>query len=99
LTVEFIDANRSVYGVEPICAVLQVSPSSYYSKKSRPLSNRSLSDLVLAGQLREIWERNFSVYGARKTWKAARRAGIDVGRGPSGSSDADAGHVWGGAGW
>jgi putative transposase len=41
LTVEFIDANRSVYGVEPICAVLQVSPSSYYSKKSRPLSNRS----------------------------------------------------------
>jgi putative transposase len=35
---------------------------------------------VLAGQLRDIWERNFSVYGARKMWKAARRAGIDVGR-------------------
>jgi putative transposase len=60
--------------------VLQVSPSSYYSKKSRPLSNRSLSDLVLAGQIRAIWEKNFSVYGVRKTWKAARRAGIDVGR-------------------
>jgi putative transposase len=80
LTVEFIDANRSDYGVERICDVLQVSPSSYYCKKSRPLSNRRFTDLVLAGQLRAVWEKNLSVYGARKTWKAARRAGIDVGR-------------------
>jgi len=80
LTVEFIDENRSDYGVEPICTVLQVAPSSYYSKKSRPLSNRSLDDLVLSGQLRALWEENFSVYGARKTWKAMRRAGITVGR-------------------
>jgi putative transposase len=80
LTVEFIDANRSDYGVEPICDVLQISPSSYWSKKSRPPSARSVADLMLAGQLREIWEKNFSVYGARKMWKAMRRAGIDVGR-------------------
>jgi putative transposase len=57
-----------------------VAPSSYYSNKSRPPSRRSLTDWVLAGQIRAVWEKNFSVYGARKTWKAMRRAGVDVGR-------------------
>ena len=30
--------------------------------------------------LRQLWEDNYRVYGARKLWKAARRAGHDVGR-------------------
>ncbi len=80
MSVEFIDKHRSEYGVEPICKVLRVAPSSYYSRKSRPPSNRSLTDLVLAGKLREIWEQNYCVYGVHKAWKAMRRAGIAVGR-------------------
>ena len=28
----------------------------------------------------ELWKHNFSVYGRRKLWKAARRADLDVGR-------------------
>ncbi len=30
--------------------------------------------------VRQLWEDNYRVYGARKIWKAARRAGHDIGR-------------------
>jgi len=35
---------------------------------------------LLVPQLVALWEDNYRVYGARKLWKAARRAGLDVGR-------------------
>jgi transposase InsO family protein len=44
------------------------------------MSARAVRDAELAPQLRVLWERNYSVYGRRKLTKAARRAGIDVGR-------------------
>jgi putative transposase len=68
------------WGVEPICAVLQVAPSTYWSAKTRPLSARALSDAVLGPVLVALFVANYSVYGRRKLHKAARRAGIDVGR-------------------
>lgn len=87
----FVDANRddvvdvARLGVEPIFKVLrgaglQVAPSSYYAVKARPASPRSQRDAVLSPVLRRLWRENYSVYGARKLWKAARRAGHDVGR-------------------
>jgi putative transposase len=78
--VEFIDTNRDELGVEPICRDLQVAPSTYYAAKSRPLSARAVRDAMLIPLLVGIWEANFRVYGVRKLWKAARRAGHDVGR-------------------
>ncbi len=57
-----------------------MAPSSYYAAKSRPLSARAQRDDVLTPALRALWEANYRVYGARKLWKAARRAGLDVGR-------------------
>ena len=78
--VDFIDANRDELGVEPICRDLQVAPSTYYAVKSRPLSARAVRDAMLIPLLVAIWEANFRVYGVRKLWKAARRAGHDVGR-------------------
>jgi putative transposase len=84
--VAFIDANRAdvvagrKLGVESICAVLQVAPSSYYAAKTRSPSARTVRDGELGPILRQLWEDNYSVYGARKLWKAARRAGHDVGR-------------------
>jgi putative transposase len=89
--VEFIDANRhEVFegrqlGVEPICRVLrgaglQVATSSYYALKSRPASARSRRDAVMGPVIRQLWEDNYRVYGARKLWKAARRAGHGIGR-------------------
>ena len=67
-------------GVEPICEVLQVAPSSYYAAKTRPASPRAVRDGELRPALRALWEANYRVYGARKLWKAAQRAGWDVGR-------------------
>ena len=78
--VDFIDANRDELGVEPICRDLQVAPSTYYAAKSRPLSARARRDAMLIPALVELWTDNFRVYGVRKLWKAARRAGHEVGR-------------------
>jgi putative transposase len=67
-------------GVEPICEVLQVAPSSYYAARSRPPSRRAQRDAELVPRLVKLWKDNYEVYGSRKLWKAARRAGIDIGR-------------------
>jgi len=57
-----------------------VAPSSYYAAKRRQPSQRTVRDQQLTAQLVQLWEDNYRVYGARKLWKAARRAGHDVGR-------------------
>jgi putative transposase len=66
--------------VELICLVLPVAPSTYYAAKNRRPSARARRDAELIPQLVALWEANYRVYGARKLWKAARRAGLDVGR-------------------
>ena len=58
--VDYIDQHRQEFGVEPICEVLAVAPSTYYAAKSRPLSARAKSDTVLGEALREIHAANFS---------------------------------------
>jgi len=78
--VRFIDARRDEHGVEPICRTLEIAPSTYYSAKSRPLSARAIRDAVMMPILLALWQANYSVYGARKLWKAAQRAGHDLGR-------------------
>ena len=77
---DYIDQHRDEFGVEPICEVLQVAPSTYYAAKSRLPSARSLRDAVLLPLLLTLWTANYEVYGVRKMWKAMRRAGEDVGR-------------------
>jgi putative transposase len=84
--VAFIDANKGDVvegrrlGVEPICRILQVAPSTYYAARDRPLSARARRDAELVPRLVWLWRSNYQVYGSRKLWKAARRAGIDIGR-------------------
>ena len=60
--------------------MLQVAPSTYWSAKTRPPSARAVSDADLGPKLEALWVANYSVYGRRKLWKAARRADLDVGR-------------------
>lgn len=57
-----------------------MAPSTYYDTKTRKPSARACRDAVLGPVLRALWEDNYRVYGARKLWKTARRAGHDVGR-------------------
>jgi putative transposase len=80
--VGFIDEHRQEFGVEPICRVLQVAPSTYYAAKQRVLapSARAVRDAVMMQVLMVLWVANRKVYGAHKLWKAARRAGHDIGR-------------------
>jgi len=78
--VAFIDEQRDEFGVEPICTVLQVAPSTYYATKSRPVSARAARDAVMVPILVALWTANYRVYGAHKLWKAARRAGHEIGR-------------------
>jgi putative transposase len=80
MTVNFIDTHRDEFGVEPICRTLQVAPSTYYAAKSRPPSARALRDAVMMPILLALWVANRKLYGAHKLWKAARRAGHDIGR-------------------
>ena len=77
--ITYIDEHRS-FGVEPICQILQVAPSSYYAAKSRPPSARAIRDAELSADISRIHAEHFSVYGVRKAWRVLRREGIDVGR-------------------
>ena len=67
--VAFIDANKDDVvdgrrlGVEPICRVLQVAPSSYYAARDRPPSARAQRDAELVPRLVELWKKNYEVYG------------------------------------
>ncbi len=81
MMVDYVDANRQEFGVEPICAVLQFSSSTYYAAKSRVPSARSLRDAVWLPIILTLWMANYEVYGVRKMWKAMGRAGhTDIGR-------------------
>jgi len=85
VTVAFIDTHREAYGVEPICAVLPIAPSSYYEQKARQADPdrrpaRARRDDVLKVEIGRVWRENFSVYGVHKVWKQMKREGIPVAR-------------------
>lgn len=81
----FIDEHRSTYGVEPICRVLPIAPSTYYTHAARQADPerqpaRWHRDAVLCKQIRRVWEENFRVYGVRKVWRQLLREGVQVAR-------------------
>jgi putative transposase len=80
--VDYIDQHRAEFGVEPICGVLQMAPSTYYAARRRRVapSARARRDAVMMGVLMVLWVTNRKVYGAHKLWRAAVRAGHDIGR-------------------
>src|SRR5271154_46180 len=83
--IAFIDAHRASYGVEPICRVLPIAPSTYHADAARrggrgKLPARSRRDAALQVDIRRIWEANFQVYGVRKIWRQLQREAIAVPR-------------------
>ena len=83
--VSFIDAHRKVYGVESICRVLPIAPSTYHAHTARRIeptkrSARARRDDALGPEVRRVFEENFRVYGVRKVWRQLRREGFDVAR-------------------
>ena len=83
--VAFIDDHRMVYGVEPICRVLPIAPSTYFRCKAEQRdptrrSARAQRDAVLRAIIRRIWDENHRVYGPRKVWKQMGREGLHEAR-------------------
>src|SRR5271170_2295186 len=83
--IAFIDDHRRTYGVEPICRVLPIAPSTYRAHAARRadparLPPRTRRDAELKDDIRRVFTENFEVYGARKVWRQLRREGQDVAR-------------------
>ena len=83
--IAFIDDHRAVYGVEPICKVLPIAPSTYYdhaAKRADPgkLSARAQRDMALKPQIARVFAENFEVYGERNVWRQMVREGVPVAR-------------------
>jgi putative transposase len=83
--VAFIDQHRETYGVEPICAVLPIAPSTYFLRKTQQRdpargSARARRDAELRAAIQRVWDANHQVYGPRKVWQQLRRDGHRVAR-------------------
>ena len=78
--IAYIDANRDRFGVEPICQVLPIAPSTYHAASRRPPSARALRDEELKAEIARVHAEHFGVYGARKVWRQLHREGIGVAR-------------------
>ena len=81
----FVDAYRDDHGVEPICKVLPIAPSTYYEHAARRreperLPARAKRDAVLSAEIRRVFEENFGVYGVRKVWRQMLREGRTIAR-------------------
>ena len=82
---ELIDAHRGTFGVEPICKVLQISPSGYRRHAALRRSPdrrcaRAQRDDMLVPQIERVWQANMQVYGARKVWRQLAREGTSTAR-------------------
>ena len=83
--IAFIDDHRGAYGVEPICKVLPIAPSTYHARAARrrdpgKLSLRARRDLALKPEIARVFAENFEVYGVRKVWRQLGREGMSVAR-------------------
>ena len=83
--IAFIEDHKSMHGVEPICKVLPIAPSTYFdhrAKQSDPakLSARVRRDAALRPTISRVFERNHKIYGARKVWLQMKREGVSIAR-------------------
>ena len=83
--IAFIDDHRGAYGVEPVCKVLPIAPSTYHARAARrrdpgKLSLRARRDLALKPEIARVFAENFEVYGVRKVWRQLGREGMSVAR-------------------
>jgi transposase InsO family protein len=83
--IAFIEENRTTFGIEPICRVLPIAPSTVYDRLTvmrdpERASSRAKRDASHCRDIERIWNDNHQVYGARKIWHALRREGKDIAR-------------------
>src|SRR5207249_1443562 len=79
--VAFIDDHRKTFGVEPICEVLPIAPSTYFRHKAQRTdptkrSTRAQRDDELRAIICRIWNEHQQVYGPRNVWRLMGREGL-----------------------
>ena len=85
-----MEAHMREFGVEPMCRVRQIAPSTWYEHARRKadrgrLPRRAKRDGELSVHIRRVFEDNFGVYGVRKVLEAVdarrrRRRSVHVAR-------------------
>ena len=84
--VDFIETHRATFGVEPLCAVLPIAPTTYYEHRARRREPnrrpaRAQRDELLCAEIRRVFLESFGgVYGANKVWRQLQREGVRVAR-------------------
>ena len=78
--ISFVDAYRDDHGVEPICRVLEIAPSTYHAQAARRAKPetapaRVTRDSVLSIEIKRVYDENFQLYGVRKVWRQLQREG------------------------
>lgn len=81
--IAFIDDHRREYGVEPICRVLKVAPSTFSARaarRARPETAppRIQRDAALKPQILRAFTENFEVDGVRKAGRHLNREAFDI---------------------
>jgi transposase InsO family protein len=81
----FVNEHRVEYGVEPICDVLPIAPSTYYEHRARAKDpdrrpDRDKRDENLRPKIKRVWNDNHAVYGADKVWRQLGRERVEVAR-------------------
>ncbi len=83
--IAFIEDHKVAHGVEPICRVLPIAPSTFYAHTAIArdpdlASVRAKRDIIDAEKIKEAFAGSGKRYGARKIWHDLRRDGHDIAR-------------------
>jgi putative transposase len=83
--IAFIGDHKEAYGIEPICKVLPIAPSTYHVHAARQIDpskrpERAKSDAFIKPKIQLVYDDNYQVYGVRKVWRQLKRDGVDVAR-------------------
>jgi hypothetical protein len=70
-----------------MCQVLEISRSGITTGTVRKERGRSQRDRILPTEIRKIHQDIKEAYGAIKTWRALKEAGIGCGKPPRGTTE------------
>ena len=59
---------------------MKIAPQTYYRWLAGPVRPAEMEEAYLVNEIVDLYRRNKCVYGVRKMWHTARRAGLQVGR-------------------
>lgn len=76
----FIEDHRSLFRLEKMCHVLEVSRSGYYAWRKRPKSQRKIKNERLLEHIQTVHANSRSRYGSYRVWRALLQLGVMCGR-------------------